>query len=145
METIEASAPMSVEDIKKDEQPKSYQFKYAQMRRTSSLLASKLGIKFWILLSKEEQEVEKEHPTDAEYYRLSYCLYNNFPLLNIVRFFQDKANKVKCKSLATINLKTLRCTQSSATKFIFTSEEEDQICSILGIQISKSSKDKNAV
>ena len=103
--------------------PKKYQFTYWQVKKVSELLEKKIGKKFWINLTKDEQETEKANPSDNEYYRISYCQYNGFPLINIIRYFPNPANRVKGKSYATINLKTMKTTMNSLNKIEFDDDE----------------------
>jgi hypothetical protein len=126
----------SIEEQTASDAPKktSYQFTYRQVKDVSNILSQKLNIKFWILLSKDEQEAEKATPTETIYYRLGYCNYNNFDLLNIMRFFQDPTKKVKGKSYATINLKNMKCTTNSQNKFVLSSDEQVAIRKAFGIE-----------
>ena len=100
-----------------------YHFTYLQMKKVSELFEQKLNKKFWINLSKEQQENEKTTPTNIEYYRLAYTVYNDFPLFNIVRYHPDKSRVPKGKAFATINLKTCKCTMNSQNKFVLTDSE----------------------
>ena len=115
-------------------EPIKYQFTYLQMKKVSELFEQKINKKFWINLSKEQQETEKAQPTDTEYYRLAYTMYNNFPLFNVVRYHPDKSRVPKGKSYTTINLKNCKCTMNSQNKFEFTPEEIKLIKDTLNLE-----------
>lgn len=131
-----ANIPSSPETSSSDSNnlPKSESVKYTykQTRALCDILQDKLIIPFWICLSKEQQEDEKENPTDIAYYRLGFCKYNNTPLINVMRYFPDRSKYFKSKSYATINLSTMRPTNNSQHKPNFTDEEIKTIREILG-------------
>lgn len=125
--SLESSSPTTsspkIENIK---------YSYKQTKQFCDILEKKLNIKFWICLTKEQQEEEREDPTDTEYYRLGYCVYNGIKLVNIMRYFQDRSKQVKLKSYATINLAHMRATNMSTHKPVFSPEETENIRRILG-------------
>jgi len=113
---------------------KGFQFTYQQTKRISELLQQKLHLTFWINLTKDEQEQEKSFPTDNHYYRLAFCKYNGFDLLNIVRYHPDKTRVPKGKAYTTINLKAMKCTMNSINKYEFTNDEKATIKTTLGLE-----------
>ena len=127
--------PEPTEPVASEPIAKKYQFTYLQMKKVSELFEQKLGLKFWMNLSKEEQETEKATPTDREYYRLAYTVYNNFPLLNIVRYHPDRTRVPKGKAYSTINLKSCKCTVNAQNKMEFTLEETKLIKETLNIEV----------
>lgn len=134
------------EDSKKEEpakEPIKYQFTYQQMKKVSELFEQKTGLKFWINLSKEQQEAEKATPTDNEYYRLAYTVYNDFPLFNVVRYHAIKDRIPKGKAYSTINLKSFRCTMNSQNKFVFTESEIETIKDALNLEPKKDLEKKD--
>ena len=112
---------------------KKFQFTYIQMKKVSELFEQKLGLKFWMNLSKEEQETEKATPTERDYYRLAYTVYNNFPLLNVVRYHPDRTRVPKGKAYSTINLKSCKCTMNAQNKIEFNEAEIKLIKETLNI------------
>ena len=116
--------------------PKKSQFTYKQSKRLSEILEQTLGVKFWINLTKEDQENEKEENTSTEFYRLGFCTYNNIGLVNIMRFWPDKTKAVKGKSFATLNLQTMRHTNNSQHPIHLSYEHKAEIVTLLNIDYS---------
>lgn len=114
-------------------QAQSVTYTWKQTKAMCDILEKKLKIKFWICLSEEDRENEKESPSSTVYYRLGFCKYGNAHLVNILRFWQDKSKYVKSKSYATINLAIMQTTKNSSNKFSFTEKEAKKIRSVLGI------------
>lgn len=125
MESKDANTPTS---------PKTFQYTYVQQRRLCTLLETKLNIKFWINRSRDEQEAEKTTPTDTPFYRIGFCLYNGFKLMNILRYHPDKTRVPKGKAFATINMNTFRTTRNSQNLIIFSEDEIQSIQTLLDIQ-----------
>lgn len=137
IQAIVDSTPSSPETSSSDSnilpsQSESVKYTYKQTRTLCEILQNKLIIPFWICLTKEQQEEEKETPTDIAYYRLGFCKYNNTPLINVMRYFPDRSKYFKSKAYATINLLTMRPTNNSQHKPNFTEEEIANIREILG-------------
>lgn len=105
---------------------------YLQTKQICKMLQPKLDVLFWPTLSKQEKDAEKDAPTDIKYYRISYCEYKDFPLLNVHRFFPDRS-KHPGKAYATINLRTMRSTANSEHLVEFEDNEADELRTIFDL------------
>ena len=113
-------------------------YTYKQARKVARVLKPILKLNLWNIMTEEEQE--KAKTSNAEIYRVAFCVYNEIPLMNILRYFPDKTKVVKSKAFATYNLTTMRPTMNSQHKVEFEQPTIDKITKILDLpKIMKSS------